>query len=226
MNNEIRNLFDYLNDNCSYIVLRNWENLFEKDIYSNGHEDIDILCENLEEFVSLTNAHRIHQENSRDNFIILWNTIKVRVDVRWVGDGYYPTEMERTMLTNRVQNQQGIFIPGKIDFYYSLSYHALVQKPLLSDEYIIKLNSLRQNKFEVIREQVELNLLEELRNYLIANSWQVEYPNDPGVYLNKRVLNQLPVSNNYIRIVKRDIFHVKRVLMGYIRRIFVRLSIS
>lgn len=220
MNNEIRNLFDYLNDNCSYIVLRNWENLFEKDIYTDGHEDIDILCEDREEFVSLIKAHRIHPENTRDNYIIQWNNIKVRVDVRWVGDGYYPSEMERVMLINRVRNQQGIFIPSRNDFYYSLLYHALVQKPFLSEEYMVRLMSIRQDKYDANREQIEPKLLEELRNYLIVNSLSIEYPNDPGVYLNKRVMKRMPVMNNHLRIINRFCFHSKRFFIDFSRRLF------
>lgn len=226
MNKEIKAFFDYLNENCTYIVLRNWDNLFENDIYTKGHEDIDILCDDLNKFVSLTNGHRIHQENSRDNFIVFWNTIKVRIDVRWVGDGYYPEEMERAMLVNRVQNQQGLYIPNCMDYYYSLLYHALVQKPILSEEYITKLNSFKKNELDPIREQPELKLLEELRDFLMVNRWQVEYPHDPGVYLNKRVMKLLPVGNDYLRRIKRDIFHIKCFLMGCVRHLFTIKSLK
>ena len=52
--NNIRELFDFLNDNCEYLVLRNWDELFNESIYSNGHEDIDVLCRDIKVFKSLT----------------------------------------------------------------------------------------------------------------------------------------------------------------------------
>lgn len=226
MSNELRTLFDYLNANCKYIVLRNWDNLFEGVIYSKGHEDIDILCECLEQFISLTKAKRVHSERNRDNFIVTWKSTDIRFDVRWVGDGYYPKELEKIMLENRVFDQRGIFIPNPKDHYYSLAYHALIQKPKLSDEYKQRLCFLRQGFQEASITNVETVIKEDLEVYLASNRWQVDYPNDPGVFLNRRVMNQLPVKSHFIRRIRRALFLTKRTLIGYFKRFMSLFSVG
>ncbi len=47
MQSELKELFGKLNQNCNYLVLRNWDNIFDNNlnIYGNGHEDIDILAQ-------------------------------------------------------------------------------------------------------------------------------------------------------------------------------------
>lgn len=223
MNREVKFFLDYLNDRCTYIVLRNWDNLAEDGVYENGHEDIDILCENLDQFVSLTKAERIHPEENRDNFIVPCGAIKIRIDARWVGDGYFPMEMEKTMLENRVYDQRGFYIPSQIDNYYSLSYHALIQKPLLSNEYKKRISKLRQPLFGTGIPLTEAIILNDLRTYLNTNHWEVEYPNDPGVYLNQKIVRQLPLNNNLSRIVYRLFFMVKRTLLSFFRRFLSKL---
>lgn len=224
MNKDIRSFFDYLNEKCNYIVLRNWDNIFNGDLYSEGHEDIDILCDSLEKFVALTKAERIHQERNRDNFIVSLEATKIRIDVRWVGDGYYPKEMERAMLQRRVFDYQGIFIPERKDFYFSLAYHAFIQKPQLSVEYERRLNSLRDSVSDVADSLSYSVLLEELRNYMISNSWKVEYPNDPGVFLNPRVMKLFPVEANLFRVANRSLFIIKRTVSSSFGRLLRRIK--
>ena len=220
MSKRLRDFFTLLNKNCTYLVLRNWDNIFDENLYSNGHGDIDILCNSLQEFVSLTGAERIHKEKNRDNYIISIDNVKVRFDVRWVGDGYYPTEWEQRMLENRELNEQSIFVMNKEDYFYSLAYHALVQKPKLSNEYLYKLNVAFKEIEDTPSDVTERDILVILSNFLIERGFTIDTPNDPGVFINKKYARKLPRSKNLGRSINREIFLLKKRITNYCRRLF------
>ena len=47
------------------------------------------------------------------------------------------TVLEIKMLENRQKSTVGVYIPNREDHLFSLLYHALLQKPSLSDKYYI-----------------------------------------------------------------------------------------
>ena len=206
MSNCLEKLFKKLNKNCTYLVMRNWDNIFDEDIYSNGHEDIDILCNSLIDFVSLTGAKRVHKEKKRDNYIVYVDNLSIRFDVRWVGDGYYPEEWEKRMLERRELNEQSIYVMSKEDYFFSLSYHALLQKPKLSNEYLFKINEVYNRIEGKEMEITEKDILYFLNKYLREFNFRVEVPNDPGVFQNRNNICGLPRRNNIKRKIRRIIF--------------------
>lgn len=205
--NQIRELFDVLNKKCQYIVLRNWDDIFNECIYGNGHNDIDVLCESIEEFVKCTDAVRVHGNKKRDNFIVFLDNISVRFDVRWVGDGYYPLLWERKMLKNRVINKDDIYTVCPEDYYYTLLYHAFLQKKSLSQEYRAKLVGLRSSKSNDFGEDVsDEELLKDLKKYLESNDLKVEIPQDPVVNINWNNLRKVGQPVYLYRLVYRYIY--------------------
>lgn len=216
MQSELKDFFRYLNQNCVYLVLRNWEDIFKGSIYCKGHEDIDILCDDLGKFVSITGAKPIHSESRRDNYIIQYKNINVRIDVRWVGDGYYPSEMSQHLLTNRVFTEEEIYVPSTENYYYSLAYHAILQKPYLSEEYKVKLNQTRNQIMAGNNSLSEKELIEELLFFIKKNKLFVEYPSDPGVYLNEKNLAFFPMKKSYERKLRRKLLLFKLGLKNYI----------
>lgn len=222
----VKSLFNYLNDNCKYLVLRNWDNIFMDSINTDGHEDIDIMCYSLSDFVSLTGATRIHNEKTRDNFVVHWDGDLIRFDVRWVGDGYYPKLMEIEMLNNRVLNNQNIYVPVQKDYYYSLLYHALIQKPYLSEEYKNKLNLLRKQFGDNDVSLSENDLIQSLQLFIKDNNMRIVLPRDPGVFLNKRVMSGFPVEINLYRCLNRQILGVKQYLSYIFKHISHKLNVK
>lgn len=221
MNNFLKDFFEYLNRNCTYLVLRNWDNLLDETMYGAGHEDIDILCSDIKEFITLTGAKRVHKERCRDNYIVSFGERQVRFDVRWVGDGYYPADWEAQMLERRVLNDQFIYVMELEDYFFSLLYHALLQKPSLSSEYLQKLNKTYNLLFESSGELGEKELLELLNDYLSRNGYCFEVTRDPGVFVNKTNVRHLPKKNNIYRLCNNELFRLKHILIGYYSR-FVR----
>lgn len=218
----IRDLFEDLNNTCNYIVLRNWDNLYDDSIYGPYHEDIDILCDDLERFIINTGARRIHKEKDRDNFIVKIGDLDIRFDVRWIGDGYYPTEWERKMLENRILNENNVFIMSPEDYFYSLSYHALVQKPFLSPEYIQKLNesyASMNNSFETPLDEEKIKTL--LNNYLKEKGYSVVLARDPGVFFNEKVASNMSVHIDKVRYCRRKLFILKSRAQFVFRKRFL-----
>lgn len=201
----IRDLFDYLNTNCIYVVLRNWDDIFDENIYGSGHEDIDIMCDNIDTFIRLTNAKRINGNKYRDNLVVAVGSLKVRFDVRYIGDNYYPAEWQKNILNRRKLLPNGLYVMSEEDYVYSLAYHALCQKPALSDEYYNKITSAYKQLLN-IDSSIEIeraDLIRILARYCDGQGYRVFTPEDPGVFINWYNMKQLHVIDSYNKKLRR-----------------------
>lgn len=217
--NTIRHFFDFLNKNCDYLILRNWDDIFDDGIYGNGHEDIDILCRNLVHFVKLTDAKRVHLSKYRDNFVVKIGHLNVRFDVRHVGDGYYPTKWEDVMLNNKVLTKQGVYIMKADDYAYSLAYHALLQKPTLSNEYKRKIIDALGFIGNPGSDMSEKDILKLLQFYCRMNKYYVEIPSDPGVFLNKLNMSGFECSGSIVRIIRRLNLKLSQIILHNVSKL-------
>ena len=133
----LESLFYTLNHAIDYCVLRNFECLPDQ-LFEHGHEDIDLLVENLSQMIQLTSAKPISGERGRVDYSIRVKGKNVPFDFRHIGDNYYDMAWERHILNNKKQ-QHGFYIPGDEDLYYSLLYHAYIQKHQVKPDYYSKL---------------------------------------------------------------------------------------
>lgn len=133
----LESLFYILNHAIDYCVLRNFECLPDR-FFEQGHEDIDLLVENLSHMIQLTSAKTISGERGRVDYSIRINGKSVPFDFRHIGDDYYDMAWERHILKNKKQTR-GFNIPGDEDLYYSLLYHAYIQKHQVKPDYYSKL---------------------------------------------------------------------------------------
>lgn len=215
----IKILFDFLNSNCEYLVLRNWDDVFNDSVYGNGHEDIDILCADLSLFIEKTSARRVYNNPHRDNFVISCGDGFIRFDIRWVGDGYYPVEWEKRMLDNRQLSVNGVYIMNPEDYCYSLSYHALVQKPKLSAEYYQKVNKTFKMIDGITEIQNERDVIDRLYDFMNRESYRCVIPQDPGVFINWTNFNKLPKAIKATPLFRRSFFRFTELL----KRLFNKL---
>lgn len=202
MNTDIvKEFFDTLNENIQYIVLRNWEDIYNPTS-DFSHEDIDILCSDLNAFKKIVKTVPIHDNAYRDNYFVIIKGQKIRVDIRHVGDGYYPVEFQKQLLQERNLDKNGLYIPSVKTFYYSLLYHALLQKKVLSVEYTNKLNAARI-KFEDTRINSNKEFLDELKYFLMDSGFTAPMPHDPGVYINLRNSKYVGMTMDFKSSVQR-----------------------
>lgn len=199
----IKHFFDHLNKEIEYLVLRNWDDLYEEKIYGDSHEDIDILCRDLKSFIRLTDAKPVFRSKYRNNYIVRIGIFEIRFDVRYVGDGYYPQKWEDEMLKRRKINNLGFYIPSDEDYFFSLAYHALLQKPFFSEEYLKK-TSDAYNVSRIKKKRLNINEIRELvSDFCFRNNYRVEIPSDPGVYLNTSNLKYFEVKRSFCRLTRK-----------------------
>lgn len=133
--NSLKQFFSYMNDiDFPYVVLRNWEKL-PYDISLGEHSDLDLLVydyshwkEIFPKAVSEYPYPRVRHKLSIDDSFIY-------VDVRHIGDGYYPEDFEKAILETREWNEKGFWTPNPVHHRIALAYHIVHHKNYLSPSY-------------------------------------------------------------------------------------------
>lgn len=209
-------LFSYLNGtNAEYLVLRNWELLNGSSSVASKHLDIDFLCRDRESFIthigSISNANNTDQIHQRikvgDHFL--------RVDLRTINDGYYDKTWEEDMLKNRILFDEKINVMDKKNYFYSLLYHAHIQKKTLADDYRIKLTSLAH---ELDIDYNEGNWADLLNSFMYANHYSYTFPEYKGAYVDFSQVDKRLIKHSYYRELRRKIYSFKRKLIRSIKK--------
>lgn len=131
--------FYALNSTVDYAVLRNSEELPSCPA-SELHGDIDLLTADRKKILLILNASsyssKTHSHKVRiDNRWITW-------DIRHVGDNYYCKNWQEDMLKNKIFNPKGFYCLDDENHFFSLVYHALVQKYEIAKDYYGKAQTL------------------------------------------------------------------------------------
>ena len=159
----------------NYVFLRNWEDICDDFDESS---DWDILCDNLNEFVSLCNLMPLSHNEICFNYYTFIRNKKLLIDVRCVGDGCYDKNWEEDMLRHREKNGN-CYILESTHQKYSILYHCLLQKKCMDFE---KYGDYMQQNFG---EYNTINYLRILADYLKENQYCFHTPKDVGIYINK-----------------------------------------
>jgi hypothetical protein len=167
----LEELFYVLNNTTEYLVLRNFEKLYEEPT-STEHRDIDILTDDLWQIPYIVNKKNF-KINEKNVPRVKINGKLIAFDFRYPGDHYYDKKWASNMLKERILNN-GIYTPKHEDYLHSLIYHMLIHKKKISNDYINKIKKTSKN--------VGINLKENLLN--------------DEKYL-KKILNKFMISNNY-----------------------------
>lgn len=139
----VQELFERLNGQCNYLIMRNYEDILLLGQPGKEHEDIDFLCDDCRRMVELMDARPGRRyEYGRPGFyedgiryVISLGGRETFVDIRHVGDNYYDPAWEKEMLENKRWKEEGFFVMNEADYFYSLIYHAILQKKSLSEDY-------------------------------------------------------------------------------------------
>ena len=179
--NSVEDMFYALNNCANYAILRNYESLPD-EIYENDHNDIDIICESLEDVAYVLNAIPVFKESYRVHYRTKVGDKIANFDLRHIGDNYYCENMEKKILGERIYNEKGFYTLNTENYFYSLLYHALIHKPIFKDDYKIKLINM---KIEKINNNTSIKeYLKILKTWMILNEFIIIEPNDKTVLLN------------------------------------------
>lgn len=177
----VSDMFYALNNCLNYAVLRNYESL-PNEIYENEHNDIDIICESLEDAAYVLNAVPVFEEKYRVHYKTQVEGRIAYFDLRNIGDNYYFDEIERKILNERIYNQKGFYTLNKENYFYTLLYHALIHKAVFKDDYkekLMKMNIEEVNMETTIQEYARI-----LKKWMMNNEYIIVEPEDKTVMLN------------------------------------------
>lgn len=131
----IRQFFSYMNDiSFEYVVLRNWEEL-PYDVALGEHSDLDLLVYDFNHWCEIFPQARAEYAYPRVRMKVPIDDSYIYVDVRHVGDDYYPIEFQRAILATREFNGRGFFTPDPMHHRIALAYHAVHHKGGIAEEY-------------------------------------------------------------------------------------------
>lgn len=179
-------MFYALNNCIEYAILRNYESL-PNEIYENDHNDIDIICKSLDDAAYILNANPVFEEEYRVHYKTKVDGKIAYFDLRYIGDNYYYKKIEEKILENRIYNMKGFYTLSQEDYFYTLLYHALIQKNEFKDDYKEKLGILDfENRIDKNTSNKEYE--EILKNWMKKNDYIITLPIDKSVIMNDEVL--------------------------------------
>lgn len=189
---DIDELFYVLNNTIDYCVMRNYECLPNEYTLEN-HGDIDLLVENLNYIKYLTNAKPVFPHlDYRVHYTIKIAGEEVPFDFRYVGDEYYDIKWQLSLLKNKKLFKDTVYIPDDKNYFYSLLYHAYVQKPYVKEDYHERLNPLgKLIKVDYNSSITAKEVKELLDEFLEENQYQYTIAKDSTVYYNKLFVDRI-----------------------------------
>lgn len=174
---DIKNLFEIMN-RTNYLVLRNYDDIICG--WETKTDDIDVLCENRDEFVAAVGAVLCRTSGICHNYYVPIGEKKIRMDIRSIGDGYYDAVWERDMLAHRVWHD-GFFVMAQEDYINSIAYHALIQKKSFSDKYF----NIIKGEYGV-KSKSAMKCGIKMTRFMKEHGYHFVLPQDPFVTLNKK----------------------------------------
>lgn len=186
MRYQFDNIVDFFNllnaADINYLVLRNYENLLTPEMYLDGHGDIDLLCEDAFAIVNLIDAQSANSRIKAPggdgiHYIFFINGQRVSLDLRQVGDGYYCKKWEQDLLDHKVK-YECFYVMGDKDYFYTLVYHAILQKRSLSDDYLKRLVEM-SNKLSISLDELsQQGLIRLLEKHMRDQGYRFTYSHD------------------------------------------------
>lgn len=179
---DIQQFFYVLNNTIRYCVLRNHEPIPEQYTVE-GHGDIDFLVENKNYIAYLTLARPVFPQKYRVYHFVKIGGSEIPMDFRAVGDGYYDAPWERDILETRVLSKGLFYIPNPENQFYSLLYHAYVQKNEVKQDYLPKLEKYGGD-LDIVFNKEKKPAFELLDKFMRKHEYEYTIPNDRSVIFN------------------------------------------
>lgn len=191
----LSHLYYVLNSTIPYVVLRNYESLPEK--YDPSiHGDIDLLVANIKNARYITNATAVYPEPYRVYHHIKIAGRDIPFDFRFVGDNYYDPRWENVILRERVLSDGNFYVMDAVNQYYSLLYHAYIQKYHIASDYPEKLKAFANAIGEEYVNENPEHSIAQLDAFMKQNGYEYFKCEDQSVGYNEE---HLALSKHYLR---------------------------
>lgn len=125
---DLKQFFSYMNDvSFDYVVLRNFENLPDSVEYGD-HSDLDLLVYDFNHWKEIFPEAKAEFPLPRVRFKVTIADTYMFVDVRSIGDGYYPADFQQAILEHKEWNPRGFWTPSPLYHRLALAYHVVHHK--------------------------------------------------------------------------------------------------
>ena len=212
--NDLHSFFERLK-NVDYVVLRNFEQFNSNEWMLDAHPDIDILCANREDVKCLIGFSPKGSREDGIHYSVCIADKKVDIDLRTVGDGYYDRQWEYSIIKNRV-GQNNFYIPSPQDYFYSLLYHAYIQKPVVSQDYVNRLCELSAKASVDFHPEKAVASLDA---YIASRGYKYTYPEYIGAYVNFSGVDKNLVEKNSKKAVQRQVVRMRNHIRSFAKRV-------
>lgn len=192
---DLHEVFATLRRIGQYVVLRNFESLPDS---LDRDREIDVLCRNAHDLAALVNAVKETPRGPGSRYVCQVGGERVYFDIRHVGDGYLDRGWQSAILGRHEWRGGIIPVPRRDDYFFSLLYHAKIQKPAVKESYRPRLATLAHElgavpkpSADVCEDDIAAALLD---GFLAAHGYSVPRPVDRGVHRNKAFLTKLRLT--------------------------------
>jgi len=216
----LKQLFYVFNGTVNYVILRNFEGMPNKFDFN----DIDLLTED-EKIRYIIDGNFSLYGNNISRLKMNLGTDQVEFDFRYLkNQNYFDEKWLKNILKNRDFHPNGFYIPCKEDYFYTLLYHAIVHKKIISEKAKQKLDALaKELNVKDVTDETFSNF-EQSKKILNTYLRKMNYQNSNSMYYRLR-------HNQFIRLAKVSIFVAKtqglKFLLGAItHKIQVSMSDS
>lgn len=201
-------LFKVLKLTTNYLVSRNCEYL--PDDFFGNDKDVDVICDNFEDFVAAANV-----DTGKDKFrnFVRIEGQDVIFDIRHPVDNYMDGNWVKDVISRKVLNNREIYILRDDDHFFTLLYHAILQKPEMKKKYLKQLDKLSKKLkldfFKITDLSDDKKMANLIQGYLKANDYKYTKPNDLRVHQNHGVLQHMGLdvraskTSNYIAFYQK-----------------------
>lgn len=210
----VKELFAVLNSSeADYLVMRNHENLLTSSFFVDGHPDIDMLCEDSDAIARLLGASPTRHDQSGHigdgtHYYVFVDGRKVSIDLRHLGDGYFCLKWQQDALKRKKYNGH-FFVMHDEDYFYTLVYHAILQKPSLSAEYQQRLISMAETIGVELTDTSARGLINILHVFMRAKGYTFTYPLDATVPLHTSLIDRSMLECDFLPMLRHFLFDVK-----------------
>jgi len=205
----------------NYAILRNYDNLLDDEIYMGGHGDVDLICEDSTVFAKVLNAqpHDFHVKNGKSDGTHYYTYVQnnyVSLDLRHIGDGYYCEKWEKQMLARKIIHN-GFYVLNESDYFFTLIYHAIYQKPSLTIEYRDRLTAMAKNLNLDGGTGISQDFITLLETYMRHNNYCYQYPKDKYVPFNKKNIQDKSLLDFHFKeYFKNTVLHSKIAVISFL----------
>ena len=204
--NSFSELFETLNQNISYVVLRNYEDILSDQINSEtSHLDIDLMVADVQKAAQIINGTLDVKwfPKNRVCYKVNVNGQNVNFDLRSPTDGYYCYKWSLDILRTR-KKFKSFFIPSERLHLYGLLYHAIIHKRKIASDYLKTFNEAVLNGDLPLEESRFDHLGDILEGFMLSEGYLYTVPNDRSVYFNEDYFQKTD-NTQKIKIIRRQI---------------------